>query len=709
MKKPFLFLTFFSVLLATQAMAISSLVTGNPKFLNYTANGSIKDVDIQVTPRGLYAEIAVVFSIQGAGSQTDSVESVLNFNLPENSFIHDSWLWLDANTIIVADIIERGLGTQIYNSIVQRRQDPSLLVKMTDNIYQLNVFPHLPGTNFTRKVRILYATPFIWNGNTASVSLPVEIPLAGNTKPTLSVKVNFDNTYTQPFIAETPISGLITNSNGNSYTLSVPPALYQNLSGLTLGFTAGVTNGSLLFAYPTGASQGIYELLLQPGAFGAGNAAPRHLTFVVDPGTTSSYNVTVNLPELLRQFRSFLHSNLKPTDSFEIFYPGSGNVISRCFNSWAAGTGGNITAAINSLASAVMSNSSTYKQLYTDAIAFNQSKPGAHTIILNGNINYLSSTPQAMDQVYNNLVNQVGPLTHKIHLINYSTSSYAGSHYYASMYLANRLTQVSGGTYHTWTTNFYNNLSRTQLYDVNVSGMLRQVMLQLSPALSAYTINLPVPGGMAYNRMDINGSNRLYSGLPYLETGKYYGNIYSGGNVELQALTPSGFISNQQPSATINATVHLNKSWNHAHITQLIAQNTTASKQEAQDSSLNNRVLCKYTAFLALEDGDTLGQPSNNNNTVPVAVPGTPARSLAASCFPNPFTGDLTVKCEAGLDALEIYDMTGRKVFSKSFSASVTSFVWNGRSSDGGTLPVGMYLVRIKSGDQTTTVKVFRQ
>src|SRR4051812_1646521 len=116
MKRPLL-LTLVFCLAVWQALALSSLVIGNPKYFNFTNSASVKDIGIQVTPQGLFAEVSLTFTIQGSGNTYDTLESVLNFDLPANSFIHDSWLWLDNTNIIVADMVEKNAATATYLSI----------------------------------------------------------------------------------------------------------------------------------------------------------------------------------------------------------------------------------------------------------------------------------------------------------------------------------------------------------------------------------------------------------------------------------------------------------------------------------------------------------------------------------------------------------------------------------------------------------------
>src|SRR5688572_4842596 len=111
---------------------------------NQQADDNITNVLMEVWPKGLYADIELTLTLKGNNlttSQGDSLQGILKFELPPNSFIHDSWLWLNDSIIISASIIERSKAIQIYSGYIQQRQDPSLLLKTGANTYQLNVFP----------------------------------------------------------------------------------------------------------------------------------------------------------------------------------------------------------------------------------------------------------------------------------------------------------------------------------------------------------------------------------------------------------------------------------------------------------------------------------------------------------------------------------------------------------------------------------------
>lgn len=136
--------------------------------------GYLSDMHIEVIPYQHYARISLNFHINvdsvnyyqyGSYSsnlpnhKNQNLEGVLHFKLPDGSYFYDSYLWLNPSTIIRASIMGNSEASRIYDSIVNRRTDPSILRKNEyDGSYSLNVFPM--STTFQRRVEIAYSIPY---------------------------------------------------------------------------------------------------------------------------------------------------------------------------------------------------------------------------------------------------------------------------------------------------------------------------------------------------------------------------------------------------------------------------------------------------------------------------------------------------------------------------------------------------------------------
>jgi len=94
--------------------------------------GTIEETKITYEPQGLYMKIdwEITFSARGLNifSESDTVEVEYRFNLPQGALVIDSWLWF-GDTILEGLIMDRWSASQIYENIVNRRRDPSVLYK----------------------------------------------------------------------------------------------------------------------------------------------------------------------------------------------------------------------------------------------------------------------------------------------------------------------------------------------------------------------------------------------------------------------------------------------------------------------------------------------------------------------------------------------------------------------------------------------------
>ena len=90
--------------------------------------------------------------------------------------ISDSWLWIEGEPE-KALILDRWTASAIYEGIVERRRDPSILTKIGPTSYELRVYPLT--SNMPRKVKITYLVPANWSASQVTVPMPVSQLLVG--------------------------------------------------------------------------------------------------------------------------------------------------------------------------------------------------------------------------------------------------------------------------------------------------------------------------------------------------------------------------------------------------------------------------------------------------------------------------------------------------------------------------------------------------
>lgn len=141
----------------------TSFVVLNPQQNWYQYSATLEEATITLRPVGLYTEVGLYLTVSAKEAQFQKgtqLEAVLNFSLPANSIVNDSWLWIDT-TIIRAKILDRWTASTIYENIVNRRKDPSILTKEVNGRYTLRIYPLIMGES--RKVKINYLVPGNWS------------------------------------------------------------------------------------------------------------------------------------------------------------------------------------------------------------------------------------------------------------------------------------------------------------------------------------------------------------------------------------------------------------------------------------------------------------------------------------------------------------------------------------------------------------------
>ena len=161
-KKVLLFCSLFVFIATDGVLAYTYLNVRNPR--SWTSmQGTIEEAVISIKPKGIYMEIGLYLTFSARGwnhSPNDSLEVEFYFDLPENSIVSDSWLWID-DEIIRGEIMDKWTASQIYENIVRRRRDPSILYKRYGDSYELRIYPMLASES--RKVKITYLVPTQWS------------------------------------------------------------------------------------------------------------------------------------------------------------------------------------------------------------------------------------------------------------------------------------------------------------------------------------------------------------------------------------------------------------------------------------------------------------------------------------------------------------------------------------------------------------------
>lgn len=296
----FLYLCYKQKLTMKKLLLISIIALCNTVFAQYEnyihanvtdprawkwGQGKISQTNIEITPKGLFAEVSLFLTFAAnkeyntnSYSQfydTDTVEYSLNFSLPKEANVIDSWLWIDNQTISKALLLERGIATAVYEGIVKRRKDPSIFYKNSSGYYELKVFPMIYDGE--RRVKISYLIPFKMQNSKLTLSLPSNFLSSSysnsyyynqsNINPdNFKIKVNADANWNSISYFKQTISGT-TISNFASTTLQ--PNVSTTINRLNTGeniflqFDSPFVNGTFYSQYQIG-NETFYQLGIVP-------------------------------------------------------------------------------------------------------------------------------------------------------------------------------------------------------------------------------------------------------------------------------------------------------------------------------------------------------------------------------------------------------------------------------------------------------------
>lgn len=675
-----------------------------------TYEGSIDKAVIFVTPKGMYAECKVYldFSVTCTPftNPADSLEIQMGFRLPVEAEVTDLWLWV-GGIPVQAGIYDRWTASQIYETIVNRREDPALLVKQSGTDYELHIFPLM--VNLPRKIEMTFLLPLSkLVGSESQVSLPLSIlKLSECPIDTMIFAVKPEGNLDNPLFLELPQQSFqwVNDAQfGECYITNL--ATISGLSSLTLSFSS--TNQQNYFAgyYESDVDQGTYQLELDiAGLF---EIQPRKKTlFLIDFVNSNS---SLSSAHVLQNLKNYVTSWFEAGDSVNFMF--SGLFTHSVSGEWISADPASLATAFNSTDTTLMNNSTNLPVLLLDGINFIQTQGGEGNIVLLASSDEFTNTEDAnglFDDVIAFMGNEIIGIN-TINLDDYSYLNYLGNNLYyrGNEYLYLNLSLYTGAEFQTILE--YESVDNYYWYFLTVYNSYESMLGYLFPMLTDYftavDVYATVDNGFTYSGYSINSSpGFVYYGSPYRLTGKYYGDFPL--EISVSALTSDGDLYYE--NITIDdSQLHLLDStaediWAGQYLRSLLAlPQTNMVVFETINASKDARVLCEYTAFLALEpEADTISTLS-----IPIVVSGggfpvgidENFQSALLKCYPNPANSVVWFQFENDIEVntrIEIYNIHGEKV------ASIVNEVdYVGRQVlefDVSNLPAGVYFYHVKN------------
>ena len=707
----------------THSFANNSLIVDNTETWhqeNQTA--TIEGATISVHPKGVYAEVGLYLTISARGGYLKnygSLEIVLDFEMPKHSVINDSWLWIEGD-IFQAEIIDKWSATEIYEEIVDRQQDPSVLYKLSPTQYQLRIYPL--EANDARKIKINYLVPIDWINDKAYVPLPTNIlTLSKLPVETISFRVFTDDVWGMPNLS----TGL---TQINFQTINEPDLeeYYQAYlsddmlsSGLNLKFNAPLNENGFYAGYFESGDEKYYQLAMFPDKI-LDIQEPKKIVLLLDYHEEFT---TIKWEDLLLATKSSMLQNLSPIDSFNIVY--SDVATKLVHETWLAADEFNINTAFDILVDDFSKNFNNTASFLTEGIAFIQEHDNLGNLILIGGANDIYYQTDAID-LTNELFSMMGDKIIPISTINLQDKNYnyiqinnvyyRGNEYFYS-YISKQTKGFAGIVYYP---------DVPEIGDL--SSFIHKAILESNSYNSSdFTFDLytDTEDGFCYDRYNLTTEvNNINT--PIIQIGKYVGNLPLN-------ITFNGFHKEeifQKEYVITSEDVYLADSlcvdmWTGSYIQfmeGLSEENNVIN--EIIDVSIKERVLSKYTTFICLEPDlggepclDCIDESDENPELVAVNEIPMPEDSVSITVYPNPFREQILLKVEfpeirdMRQVSFTIYDINGAIIRTfKPASMNQTEHLisWNGENHAGDIVAKGLYYFAVETPTQKFTKSIMK-
>ena len=703
------------IIFSLRSLAYDELYINDPQSWWYWEPGKINEATITVHPKGVYAEIGVYLTISAMDewlSEDDLLEIVLNFSLPENSILHDSWLWID-DSIVKADIMDRWTASGIYEGIVQRQKDPSILTKNGNQDYELRIYP-LPG-NSSRICKIAYLVPAQWSANSVYIPLPVNIINTSFNVPDVTVLTIETEEWSNPEIQELDDLGFHSYSDSFYKTSKRAQLSASDITQeLYVKFDSPLDSGIYLNTFKK-EDEGVYQLAFLPSQKLTKKSSNK-VCILFDYDVTKS---TYTGEDVIQTLKSSLLDNFSEKDSFNIIFSGINPVL--LSESWISGKSSTIEYYFDSGINELVSNYSNLPSILSEGIEFIDSNSNNEEILIIANSDNLGQYNLAND-LYSDLQSLSDTLP-VIHIIDFMNSNYSyynqgGRYYYGNEYLYTILSKRTGGNYFGFSSDF------------SLSTKFSRIFQSFGGLINSFDLYTYLSNGFCYSRYNLNNTGNLtYLNKPVISIGKYYGS----GTFNIQA---SGLYNSE--TFTIETTVEegnikdcdsiAERAWTGNYI-EFLESNTQTNDiiTEIIDLSLEYRVLSLYTAFLALdpnveidsvdEDQSEEEDQSDNWATVDNNI-NSDLKSINIEAYPNPFTESITFNIDLpelndiGKITINIYNLYGQVVKSftieEYYTDSKIEIVWDGTTNSGELVNKGIYFMVVNTSRQTAKIKIVK-
>ena len=715
MKKIFLF---YLITILSLSFAQNNLRVNNPQSWWSTGPGTIEEATISVKPLGAFIEYGLYLTFSARNTNLTNVkqlEIVLNFELPQKAVVSDLWLWV-GNDIMKGIMMDKWTASQIYEDIVNRRKDPAILSKEGPKKYMLRIYP-MEGKG-TRKIKLTYAVPVEWGKEKMTAALPYNIlQTSYNKLSKIKVLYNATNNLTNPSILEHPeikFERVKENEMLNYLSAEVPIANNE----MTANFSVDnpMINGIYLNKSNLPGNKGVYQLAFLPSK-ALNIPTNKKVAFLFDIDVTKT---KIGKTSIINNIKSSILKYFTEKDSVNIIF--SNLTPKRISDKWVSADSVSIENLFTTAKPELLANYSNLPTLLNNGMSFLNENGQDGSIFL-----VAASDNMGDFKLANPLIKSLQEsmeTSYPVHIADFNNKnkrsySFGGRYYYGNEYFYSNLSRKTNGKY------------KKLGYSENTSSFLSPIFKSLTGFVSSFDMITNIETGFCYSRFNLgNNTGTIYLDQPIVQIGKFMGDmpfkVQCAGFYNSEPFV-NEFTIDESSISDIDTTVE--KLWAGQYIQSLEdgnKRNWNSYYQENEiinqiiDLSLENNVLSRYTALLALEPSDSVKpcldcfDESGDHTSVEDE---TPTEFSLVQAYPNPFNMETKIQIKLGskyksgdLVTMRIYSITGEvvKTFDyKNFEGKTEFEVkWDGKNDNGEIVSSGIYIFVLKTPTEQISFKL---
>jgi Ca-activated chloride channel family protein len=229
-------------------------------------------------------QVAVTRVEQTFRNHTDrQLEATYLFPVPKGASVREFTMWV-GGTKVKGELVEADKARQIYQSIVQRTQDPGLLEYMGNNLLRMKVFPILPKSD--QKVAVSFTAVAPAEQGLVEYTYPLKTDArATATLEKFAVKVAIKSQHPLQNIYSPTHAIAVTRANDRQATILFEKDQAQLDRDFQLYYAAGGKDVGLtaLAHRPVAGKAGYFLMLISPRAeLSKSQQVPRDMVFVLD-------------------------------------------------------------------------------------------------------------------------------------------------------------------------------------------------------------------------------------------------------------------------------------------------------------------------------------------------------------------------------------------------------------------------------------------